>query len=128
MTKAKPKILIVEDDISILDLYEYKFKTSGFDCLRSTNGVQALSLTFNEKPDVILLDIMLPKLDGLNVLKELRLSPGEVGKTPVVVLTSLTDKLFADEAMRLGANEYLVKSNILPRQVVEKVKETLKKG
>jgi len=70
---------------------------------------------------------MLPKLDGLNVLKELRLSPGEVGKTPVVILTSLTDKLFADEAMRLGANEYLVKSNILPRQVVEKVKEILKK-
>ena len=127
MPKTKPKILIVEDDISILDLYEYKFKTSGFDCLRATNGVQALSLTFNEKPNVVLLDIMLPKLDGLNVLKELRLSPGEVGKTPVVVLTSLTDKLFADEAMRLGANEYLVKSNILPRQVVEKVKEILKK-
>ena len=124
---ARPRIIIIEDDASLLNLYEFKFRTGDFDVIKATDGTQGLSLTLDKKPDVVLLDIMLPKLDGLNLLKELRLTPGPVGRTPVVIMTALTDKMFAQEAMRLGANEYIIKSETLPNKVVEIVKRVLKK-
>ena len=122
----KPKVVIVEDDKNLLDLYAYQFKNAGFDVVKAEDGRQGLSTIMSEKPDLVILDIMLPKLDGLSMLKELRLSPGSVGRTPVIVLTALSDKAFADEAMRLGANEYFIKTEFMPNKMMDKIKKHLK--
>lgn len=122
----KPKVVIVEDDKNLLDLYAYQFKNADFDVVKAEDGRQGLSTIMSEKPDLVILDIMLPKLDGLSMLKELRLSPGSVGRTPVIVLTALSDKAFADEAMRLGANEYFIKTEFMPNKMMDKIKKHLK--
>ena len=126
MSPSKPKIVIVEDDPNLLDLYAYEFKEAGFDVTKAEDGIQGLNSILREKPNLILLDIMLPKLDGLTMLKELRLTPGEVGRTPVLVLTALSDQSFATEAMRLGANEYFIKTEFMPNKMMEKIKKWLK--
>lgn len=126
MAMNKPKVVIVEDDKNLLDLYAYQFKNAGFDVVKAEDGRQGLSTIMSGKPDLVILDIMLPKLDGLSMLKELRLSPGSVGRTPVIVLTALSDKAFADEAMRLGANEYFIKTEFMPNKMMDKIKKHLK--
>ncbi len=126
MAKKKPKILIVEDDPNLLELYTYEFKKSGFDTITAENGIQGLNQVMKEKPDLVVLDIMLPKLDGLSMLKEIRLTPGDVGRTPVVVLTAVSDEAFAEEAMRLGANEYFMKTEFMPNKKMDKIKKWLK--
>ena len=127
MNKNKPKIIIVEDDPNLLDLYAYEFKNLGFDVIKAEDGMQGLASTISEKPDLVILDIMLPKLDGISMLKELRLTPGDVGRTPVIVLTALSDTSFANEALRLGANEYFVKTDFMPKKMMGKIKKYLKK-
>ena len=122
----KPKVVIVEDDKNLLDLYAYQFKNAGFDVVKAEDGRQGLSTIMSEKPDLVILDIMLPKLDGLSMLKELRLSPSSISRTPVIVLTALSDKAFADEAMRLGANEYFIKTEFMPNKMMDKIKKHLK--
>ncbi|MEX0617003.1 MAG: response regulator [Candidatus Woykebacteria bacterium] len=122
----KTKVLIVEDEPNILDLYAYEFKSLGFDVVKAEDGIQGLQQAAREKPDLVILDIMLPKLDGLNMLKELRLTPGEVGRTPVIVLTALSDQEFADEAMRLGANEFFIKTEFFPNKMIGKIKKWIK--
>ena len=126
MDKEKPKIVVVEDNQDLLDLYTYEFKNSGFDVIKAENGIQGLNQILKEKPNLVVLDIMLPNLDGLSMLKELRLTPGDVGRTPVVVLTALSDQAFADEAMRLGANEYFLKTEFIPNKKMERIKKWLK--
>lgn len=126
MAKKKPKILIVEDDPNLLDLYTFEFKNSGFDVIKAENGIQGLNQVIKEKPNLVVLDIMLPKLDGLSMLKEIRLTPGEVGRTPVVILTAVSDEAFAKEAMRLGANEYFLKTEFMPNKKMDKIKKWLK--
>ncbi|MCH8821527.1 response regulator [Patescibacteria group bacterium] len=128
MNKNKPKIIIVEDDPNLLDLYAYEFKNLGFDVIKAEDGMQGLASTISEKPDLVILDVMLPKLDGISMLKELRLTPGDVGRTPVIVLTALSDTSFANEAMRLGANEYFIKTDFMPNKMMSKIKKYLKKG
>lgn len=126
MAEKKPKLIIVEDDQNLLDLYTFEFKKYGFDVIGAENGIQGLKQILKEKPNLVILDIMLPKLDGLSMLKELRLTPGEVGRTPVVVLTALSDQAFADEAMRLGANEYFLKTDFMPNKKMDRIKKWLK--
>lgn len=128
MSKNKPKIVIVEDDTNLLDLYAYEFKNLGFDVIKAEDGMQGLASIVSEKPNLVILDVMLPKLDGISMLKELRLTPGDVGRTPVIVLTALSDTSFANEALRLGANEYFVKTDFMPRKMMGKIKKYLKKG
>lgn len=128
MLAKKPKIVIVEDDPNLIDLYAYEFRSAGFEVTKAEDGIQGLNQARKEKPNLILLDIMLPKLDGLTMLKELRLIPGEVGRTPVIVLTALSDQAFADEAMRIGANEYFIKTEFMPNKMMGKIKKKWLKG
>ena len=123
----KPKIVIVEDDPNLIDLYGYQFAQAGFEVYKSQDGAEGLNQILKENPDIVLLDIMLPKLDGLTMLKELRLTPGEIGRTSVIVLTALSDQAFANEAMRLGANEFFIKTNFLPNKMMGKITKWLKK-
>ncbi len=118
-------ILIVEDDPILLKMYTEKFTFEGYKVLNAKDGEEALKTSLENDIDIILLDIMLPKMSGTDFLEELRKDPK--GKNlPVVALTNLAEEEEKERALRLGAKEYLVKAMQTPEQVVEKIKTYLK--
>jgi DNA-binding response OmpR family regulator len=123
---ASPTVLFIEDDPLLLKMYETKFKSEGFRVLSAQDGEEGLNLATKEKVDLIILDIMMPKLSGLDMLEKLRAQAG--GKSHVViVLTNLTNEEEIKRAMDLGVKEYLVKADLTPTQVAAKVKAYLGK-
>jgi two-component system alkaline phosphatase synthesis response regulator PhoP len=122
------KILIVEDDLQISNMYQKKFQIDGWNPILAYDGKQGLDKALVEKPDLILLDIIMPEIDGLTVLKRLKKDP-RTKKIPVIMLTVLKDDEKIGRAMKLGAADYLVKSSLTPSQVADKIKNfTLKKN
>lgn len=118
------KILLVEDDKMILDMYTLKFFQEGYKVIQSENGKDALDAAKKEKPDMILLDIILPQMDGFTVLKKLK-TDSDTKNIPVVLLTNLGQEGDVKKGLELGAIDYLIKANYTPSQVVEKVKALL---
>lgn len=119
-TKAK-KILLVEDDDTLAGVYKTRLHAEGFDLRRVANGEDALAAAMEYKPDLILLDIMMPKVSGFDVLDILRNTP-DTANTKIVVLSALgqdTDKQRAEE---MGADDYLVKSQVVIADVVARIK------
>jgi len=125
VAKKEPKvILVVEDDPVLLKMYTEKFIFEGFKVLNARNGEEALKVTLANKVDIILLDIMLPRVSGTDFLEKLRQDPR--GKNiPVVALTNLAEETERQRALELGVKEYLVKAMQTPEQVVEKMKKYL---
>ncbi len=119
--EKKPLILIIEDDPLIVKMYKTKFASEGFEVVSAGDGLMGLKLATEKRPDVILLDIMMPKLSGIDTLKKLRADP-TLASTPVVVLSNLSQEEEMRAAKQLGAKEYLVKANFTPQEVVQKVK------
>ena len=118
-------ILIVEDDPVLLKMYTEKFSFEGFKVLNAKDGEEALKMALSEPIDIILLDIMLPRMSGTDFLEKFRESTK--GKDlPVVALTNLTEESERQKALKLGVKEYLVKAMQTPEQVVEKIKKYLK--
>lgn len=123
-------ILLIEDDPMLTELYQTKLEMEGYQVSIATDGEQGVAQARKVKPDLILLDIMLPKLNGFEVLKELK-KGGPTAKIPVIVLTNLggekadTDKKLA---LSLGAQEFLVKTFHLPDDIVGKIRATLQKA
>ena len=127
MEKSKPvKILFIEDEPKILELYTLKFQNEGFFVIQAKHGKEGLKLAKKEKPDLILLDIILPKMDGFEVLKKIKLDKS-TANIPVVLLTNLGEHRDMQEGRRLGALDYLVKANYTPAEVVKKVEAYLEK-
>jgi len=120
----KKKILVVEDDFFIRDLYEKQLQLSGFLVVGASDGEQGVEKTKQEKPDLVLLDIMLPKMNGLDVLKNIKSNP-EIKETRIILLTNLGQESVIKEGFALGAEGYLVKSAYTPSQVVEEVRNLL---
>lgn len=119
-----PTILIVEDDPVLLKMYSEKFTFEGFGVLNARDGEEALKVATTQKADIILLDIMLPKMSGTDFLEKFRPTPN--GKTtPILALTNLAEEEEKQKALGLGVKEYLVKAMQTPEQVVEKVKKYL---
>lgn len=124
----KKKILLVEDDRMLLEMYSAKFTHDGFDIRTAENGTDGLKLAKEWKPDLVLLDIILPKLDGFATLKEIR-KDAAIKDTPVILLTNLGQDQDIKKGKILGADDYFVKANHTPTEVVEKVRGLLaKKG
>lgn len=122
---AKPKrILFVEDDDALAGVYLVRLQAEGFDVKRVENGEEALAATISFKPDLILLDIMMPKVSGFDVLDILRNSP-EGGSVKIVVLTALSQESDKKRAEELGADDYLVKSQVVITDVIGRVKKHL---
>jgi CheY-like chemotaxis protein len=117
-------VLIVEDDPVLLKMYTEKFTCEGLSGLKARDGEEALKVALEQKVDIILLDIMLPRMSGTDFLEKLRQDPK--GKNiPVVALTNLTEEGERQKAIKLGVKEYLVKAMQTPEQVVGKVKKYL---
>lgn len=117
---AKAKILMVEDDVSLAEMYQKKFTNDGYEVVLAYDGQEGLKKSAEVKPDLVLLDIMLPKLDGLALFKKMRGNPATFN-TPVILLTNFGQEDLVFECFKLGAVDYLVKSDVTPQQVVKKV-------
>lgn len=125
MVNNDAKILIVEDDDTLLEMYNIKFKESELTVIAAQDGLTALELAKKELPAVILLDVMMPKMDGFAVLTELKNDP-QTKNTPVLMLSNLGQRDDVNKGKKLGASDYIVKASMTPTQVVEKVKSYLK--
>jgi len=118
------KILLVEDDDALASVYSTRLDAEGFSVKRVPNGEEALAATLNFKPDLILLDVMMPKVSGFDVLDILRNTP-ETANVKVIMLTALSQEADKQRAMDLGVDDYLVKSQVVIADVVDKVRQHL---
>src|SRR3989338_3788632 len=119
----KKKILLVEDDQFARELYEEVLKDAGFEVNSAVDGLDGLAKIKIGGYDLILLDVMMPKMDGLDVLRSLINEPPAVKNGPIVLLTNLTNDPVIDTAYGLNAKGHLVKSDITPGELVEYVKK-----
>ena len=118
------RILIIEDDPLMLRMYEKVFKYEGFEVVLVNNGKEGVGLAKTSNPSLVVLDLMMPEMDGLQVLELLK--KDETTKhIPVVILTNLVNDSVLNTAMSLGAKGYLVKSEISNEKIVEEVKKYL---
>ncbi len=120
------RILIVDDDLTLRELYEERMKQEGYVILSASDGEEALEKAVKENPDLILLDIMMPKINGIDVMKMLR-EKEETAKIPIIILTALVQEIGKVKDMMKPGDGYLVKSEIMPKDVVTKVEESLAK-
>ena len=119
------KIHIVEDDIQLLDMYSRKFELEGFDVTIAEDGEKAIDALREFVPDVAILDIMMPKVDGLEVLRYIKNAP-RFDNVITIMLTNKSDQTTAEQIYGLGATEYLVKAEFTPMEVVNKVRDLIK--
>lgn len=122
----KIKIAIIEDDIAIVQMYRTKFETEGYDVETAGDGIIGLQLIESFEPDIILLDLMMPNMNGLEMLQKLRNQPGGQ-EAKVVVLTNMGDTESATKVFKMAADDYIVKAEMTPKQVAERVKSLLVK-
>lgn len=121
------RIMLVEDDAILVEMYQAKFELEGHDIVVATNGQECLDLLQDYEPDIILLDILMPKLNGFHVLKEIKKHP-QLRIIPVILLTNLGEAevdMNQELARALGVNDYLIKSHHTPDEVVAKVMRAL---
>lgn len=118
------KVLIVEDDKTICEMYAITFMKAGFTVYTAPDGRAALQKFSKKKPDIILLDIMMPNLNGYDVLKEVRKDVNNY--IPVIMLSNLNANDFAQESGLENIDAYLIKSHYSPREIVDKTLEVLK--
>lgn len=118
--------MLVEDDPFLLSMYNTKFEMENFKVVAADDGEKGLKLALKETPDIILLDIMLPKMDGFEVLRALK-ADEKVRRIPVILLTNLSQKEKVQEGLALGADDYLIKAHFMPSEVVEKIKKLINK-
>lgn len=123
-SQSPKKILLVEDDDALASVYQTRLQAEGFDLKRVPNGEDALASTLQYKPDLILLDVMMPKVSGFDVLDILRNTP-ETADVKVIMLTALSQDTDKERAESLGVNDYLVKSQVVIADVVERIKHHL---
>lgn len=121
---AKKKILLVEDDVALAQVYKSRLELEGFETREVNNGEEALSAAIEFRPDLILLDAMMPKISGFDVLDILRNTP-DTTNIRVIMLTALSQPKDKERAEALGVDDYLVKSQVVIGDVVERVKHHL---
>lgn len=126
MTEIKPKILIIEDESALIFALRAKFAASGFDATIALNGELALEFAEKEQYDIILLDLLLPKLNGFEVLSRFRANQ-KTAKVPVIIFSNLDSQEDKKKAMDLGATEYLMKAQTSLDEVIKIINRHIKK-
>lgn len=121
----KIHVLLVEDDTFLANIYKTKFEMENFKVTVAENGESGLEEMKKKRPQIVLLDILLPKLDGFAVLEKMK-ADKELKEIPVILLTNLGQKDDVEKGLEMGAVDYLIKAHFKPSEVVEKVRKILK--
>ena len=124
MENVKHKILLVEDDETLAKVYKDRLEMEGFEVAHANNGESALEAAVKNVPDLVLLDVMMPKMNGFDVLDILRNTPA-TKNVRIIMLTALSQPKDAERAKDLGADDFLIKSQVVISDVVERVKHQL---
>ncbi len=127
METNRKKILLVEDDVFVQDIYNLKLKKEGFDVACANNGIEAIKCLEDGLPDLVLLDMMMPYMDGIEVLKKIQ-EKEEWKDLKIIMLTNLSEKDRVNEILERGVNDYIIKSHFTPSEVVEKIREVIDAG
>lgn len=127
MSESFKSILLVDDDLTLREMYSERLKAEGFTVETAKDGEEALQKAADIRPNIVLLDIMMPKINGLDVLKRLK-SQAETKDVPVIVLTALIQDREKMESITRGADDYIVKSEMMPGEVIQKVKDLIAKA
>lgn len=120
------RILVVEDDIDLLEALEREFRHNGFEVFGARDGISGIEIALQNHPQIILLDLLLPQLEGLSMYEKIqRYDWGK--KVPVIVLTNYDDPIFTRKAAKLGVVDYMIKADYKPSQIVRRVKQYLER-
>ena len=123
--RDRVRVLFVEDDPSVAQMYKLKLELDGYDVVVAPDGEKALELARRDRPDIIFLDIRLPKMDGLEVLRKLR-AQEKTRDIPVIILSNYDEEDLVARGLRLGAHEYLIKARTTPTSLSEGIEDWLK--
>jgi len=124
MNNNSPLIAIIEDDQPLLDMYKTKFESEGFRVIHASNGIEGLKLLELNSPDLVLLDIMMPEMDGMEMLEKLRQT--EWGRSvKVFIMTNVSQDEVPQKINELGVGAFIVKAHTTPAQVIEMVRTEL---
>lgn len=118
------KILLVEDDKFLRELIAKKLKSSGYEVIEAIDGESAVIKAKELKPDLVLLDLILPGIDGFGILTKIKEDP-DISKTPVIILSNLSQQEEVEKAIKLGAADFLIKAHFVPGEIIEKIKKIL---
>ncbi|MCK4501266.1 response regulator [Candidatus Babeliales bacterium] len=121
----KIKILIIEDDNFLSGFYSKKLSDENYEVFSAFDGEKGVKIAKEKKPDLILLDLILPKMSGFDVIEKLK--SGDCKDIPIVLLTNLSEKENIERALSLGVEDYLIKVYFTPSEIVEKIKKILSK-
>jgi len=124
MSENKRKILLVEDDKYLIDIYTTELKKAEFVVKNALNGKEALNEINKIKPDLLVLDIIMPEVDGWQVLRKIK-EKAEFKNLNIIVLSNLSQKEDIEKALKSGATKYFVKTHFTPSKVVEEIKKIL---
>lgn len=122
--KPKKIVLVVEDDMTILELYEHAFRAAGFETFLAHDGEEGIGLIESKLPDCVILDILMPKMNGIEVLKKMRENE-KTRETPALILTNYDT--YRDQVKEYNVSDYIVKADVTLKDIVEKVFTILKK-
>ena len=119
------KILIIEDDKFLRELIGQKLLKEGYDIVEAVDGEKGIKTIKDEKPDLVLLDLILPGMDGFEVLTKIKEDEG-IAQTPVIILSNLGQKDDIEKGLKMGAADYLIKAHFTPGEIIDKIKIVLK--
>jgi len=117
------KILVVDDDVTLHEMYAERLRAEGYNIINAYDGEEALEKIYSEKPDLVVLDIMMPKVNGIDVMKKVR--EGEDADTAIILLTALVQEIKKLKTMMKDFDQYLVKSEIVPGNLIEAIEKSL---
>ena len=124
MTDTKTTILIVEDDKFLRELISQKLLKEGYGISAAVDGEEGITKIKEEKPSLVLLDLILPGIDGFEVLTQMKADPN-VSSIPVIILSNLGQKEDVERGLKIGATDYLIKAHFTPGEIIEKIKKIL---
>lgn len=119
------KILVIEDDKFLRELISQKLMKEGYDIVEAVDGEKGIEAIKSEKPDLVLLDLILPEVDGFGVLAKVK-EDSTLAQIPIIILSNLGQKDDIEKGLKLGAVDYLIKAHFTPNEIVEKIKTVLK--
>ncbi len=120
------KVLVIEDDKFLRKVIKKKLSDEGYDVVEAIDGEKGVKMAKEKKPDIILLDLVLPEMTGFEVLKKLK-EKEPISKIPIIILSNLSNAEEVRKGMSMGAASYLVKSNFHPSEIIKKMEEVFKK-